>query len=231
MTRNSVLAILLAAGASLLQAQSPQVLVDSAVNAASYIHPSYPNGGISHGGMFILFGRQPGSLRTKLADKFPLSPNMNGTSIKVTSGASSFDAAMVYVVGCIARAPDQLAAILPSSVPVGTGSVTMTYKGKTSAPIAIQVRESVVSVTRRLRRALVLAGDKPAALETLTRAVRLGESTNQDLPGNTDAQVQLLFAYDMLTQAYETWGSCDETRRMAASNAEQNRRLEVESCA
>jgi len=41
----------LATGAS---AQSLQLDAASVTNAASYISPAYPNGGISHGGIFIV---------------------------------------------------------------------------------------------------------------------------------------------------------------------------------
>lgn len=114
------------------------------VNAAHYITTDFPNGGIAHGGMFIVKSSNSGACGTKLASSFPLQANMNGTSIKVTMAGTSYDALMVYVVGCNAADTlhgtlDQLAAIMPSNVPVGTGTLTVTYNGKTSTSVPVKV--------------------------------------------------------------------------------------------
>jgi uncharacterized protein (TIGR03437 family) len=127
-----------------LQGQNPAVAAATVVNAAHYITTDFPNGGIAHGGMFILKSSFSGACGVKLANSFPLQANMNGTSIKVTMAGASYDALMVYVVGCSARdnvngTVDQLAAIMPSNVPVGAGSLTVTYNGKTSTSVPVKV--------------------------------------------------------------------------------------------
>lgn len=121
-------------------AQTPTVEPSWVVNAAHFIGTDYPNGGIAHGSVFILKGNNLGACGTKVADQFPLTTTMNGTSIKVTMNGASFDAPMVYVVGCLPGGfSDQLAAIMPSNVPVGSGTLTVTYNGNTSAPVPVQV--------------------------------------------------------------------------------------------
>jgi uncharacterized protein (TIGR03437 family) len=112
----------------------------SAANAASYIPASYPNGGISHGGMFIVkasAGSAPlGACGVAVAQQFPIATDMNGTSMKITMGSASFDVPMIYVVAC--SGTDQLAGIVPSAVPPGTGTLTVSYNGKTAtAPLTV----------------------------------------------------------------------------------------------
>jgi uncharacterized protein (TIGR03437 family) len=132
-----VSAILLATAG---MAQNLIIDASSVSNAGSNIAPNYPNGGVSHGGMFIVkaaAGSGPfGACGVKLADKFPIATSMNGTTMKITMGASSFDVPMIYVVACAGT--DQLAGIVPSNVPVGVGTLTIAYNGQSgSAPITI----------------------------------------------------------------------------------------------
>jgi uncharacterized protein (TIGR03437 family) len=121
-------------------AQDLVIDASSISNAGSYIAPHYPNGGVSHGGMFIVKaapGSGPlGACGVKVADQFPIAATMNGTSMKIAMGGSSFDVPMIYVVAC--SGTDQLAGIVPSSVPPGAGTLTVTYNGHSaSAPITV----------------------------------------------------------------------------------------------
>jgi uncharacterized protein (TIGR03437 family) len=122
------------------RAQNLVIDTASISNAGSYIAPNYPNGGVSHGGMFIVkAGSGSGALGAcgvKVADQFPIATSMNGTSMKIAMGGSSFDVPMIYVVAC--SGTDQLAGIVPSNVPPGTGTLTVSYNGHTgSAPITV----------------------------------------------------------------------------------------------
>ena len=121
-------------------AQDLQLDASSISNAASYIQPNYPNGGIAHGGMFIVKGKTGsgafGDCGTKVADAFPIATSMNGTSMKIAMAGQSFDVPMIYVVAC--SGVNQLAGIVPSNVPVGTGALTVAYNGHSgSAPITV----------------------------------------------------------------------------------------------
>ena len=86
--------------------------------------------------MFIVFGQRLGPANIRLIDRFPLQTTLEGTSIKVTVGGTTVDALMIYTLA------SQLAAILPSNTPVGTGTLTVTYNGQTSAPLSIRVVRS-----------------------------------------------------------------------------------------
>src|SRR5437879_1153059 len=76
--------------------------VGSVSNAASYISTDYPNGGVTHGGMFIVKAAgtavRLGACGTKVANQFPIATNMNGTSMSIKMGSASFDIPMIYVV-------------------------------------------------------------------------------------------------------------------------------------
>lgn len=115
-----------------------QLYSGSATNAASYIPVEFPNGGVTRGGMFIVTGNHLGSCGTTLVSKFPISTTMNGTSMKVTVGGTSVDVPMIYVVACRTGSNDQLAGIVPSNTPTGTGTLTVSYNGSSAAiPITV----------------------------------------------------------------------------------------------
>jgi uncharacterized protein (TIGR03437 family) len=140
MTLRARISIMLCVLASACLAQDPRIDASSVSNAGSYVASSYPNGGVSHGGMFIVKAAAGsgalGACGVKLADRFPIATSMNGTSMKITMGGSSFDVPMIYVVAC--SGTDQLAGIVPSSVPPGVGTLTVTYNGRSgSAPITV----------------------------------------------------------------------------------------------
>ena len=93
----------------------------------------------AHGGMFVVRGKAGGAplgaCGAKVADAFPIATSMNGTSMKIAMAGASFDVPMIYVVAC---GVNQLAGIVPSNVPVGGGTLTVSYSGHTgSAPITV----------------------------------------------------------------------------------------------
>ena len=110
-----------------------QPVVAAAVNSASYIHAGLPNAGIAQGSLFVLFGSGMGPSTLQQISTFPLSATFGGTSVSVTSGGQTVACYMIYT------SVKQVAAILPSSTPIGSGTVTVTYNGQASAPAPIQV--------------------------------------------------------------------------------------------
>src|SRR6266487_1348725 len=88
-----------------------QPVVNSALNAASYIAPP-PQGAnaspapIAQGSIFVVFGTGLSGAGLVQASDFPLATTLNGTSISVSSGGQTSNAFMVYTL------PTQLAAIL-----------------------------------------------------------------------------------------------------------------------
>jgi uncharacterized protein (TIGR03437 family) len=121
---------LLALAAGSAFAQPSVVLI---VNAASSVRPGLPNAGIAEGAIFSIYGSNLGPTTGVPATSFPLKTDFQGTSVKVTVGGTTTNAIIFYT-----RA-DQVNAGLPSSTPVGTGTLTVTFNGQTSAPAPITV--------------------------------------------------------------------------------------------
>src|SRR5579859_3627345 len=118
----------------------PAIGTGGVLNIASNAFPGLPNSAIAQGSIFVVYGTglgpppPAGALATYAPFPLPKAlPAPSGTSIRITVGNTSVDALMVYT------RPDQIAAILPSQTPVGTGQITVSYAGATSAAAPIQV--------------------------------------------------------------------------------------------
>ena len=122
--------------ASVALAQPVLRSVTPVLNSASYNGPELGNGGgIAQGSLFALFGSgmgDPNSYAQALT--YPLQTNLGGVSIDVTVGGTVTHAIMLNVYY-----GQQINAVLPSATPVGTGTMTVTYAGVTSAPAPIVV--------------------------------------------------------------------------------------------
>jgi uncharacterized protein (TIGR03437 family) len=103
------------------------------VNAASYIPATLPAGAIAQGSFFAIFGTNLGSAQYAQATSFPLPTVLGDVSVKVTKGTASVDVYPVFV------SANQINAILPSNAPLGDAQLTVTYKGKTSAPMPMKI--------------------------------------------------------------------------------------------
>jgi uncharacterized protein (TIGR03437 family) len=86
--------------------------------------------------MFIIFGQRLGPPNLTIVSEFPLPTSLAGTSVRVTVGGTSLDAYMIYT------SPGQVAAVLPSNTPEGSGNVVVTFGGQNSAPAPISVVRS-----------------------------------------------------------------------------------------
>jgi uncharacterized protein (TIGR03437 family) len=124
-----------AAGGALAQPS-----INFAANAASNITPGLPNSGIAQGALFILKGTNLGPPSFVVANSFPLANSIAGTSVTVTVGGQTRNAIMYYA------GATQVAAILPSSTPLGTGTVTVTANGATSATLPITVVQNNIGI-------------------------------------------------------------------------------------
>ena len=105
-------------------------------NNYSYILPGLPNGGIAPGSLFVIIGT---GLSTAAAPVLQSSAppglltTLNQTSVAVTVNGVTKTPALYYT------SATQLAAVLPSTTPVGNGTITVTYNGQMSAAAPIQV--------------------------------------------------------------------------------------------
>ena len=214
-----ILCVLLFAG--LVQAQ-PNI-TGGPVNAASFASAGLPNTNIAQGSMFVLFGQNIGPSTQANASSFPLPSKLGGTSISATVGGTAVDAIMLYANSF------QVAAILPSTVPVGTGTVTLTYNGQASNTVPIQVVASTMGIFTRNQ-----AGTGPGVLfnfnsqadqpvNSLVTAAHpgqvltlwgtgLGKVSGQEadgpLPGNLDVPVNVYVGNQQVTPTYKGRSGC-----------------------
>ncbi len=106
-------------------------------NNYSYLLPNTPNYGIAQGSIFVLYGQglaAPGV--TSQGFNPALARTLNGTTIRVRSGSATADAIPYYV------SPNQIAAILPSALPVGPANITVTYNNTTSPDFSFTIVQS-----------------------------------------------------------------------------------------
>lgn len=104
------------------------------LNSASYMSPGMPAAGIAQGSIFAVFGSGFGpSDSFSQATGYPLSTNLGGVTVQVTVGGTTVNALMLGVYYGY-----QINALLPSSTPAGSGTLTVGYGGQASSgPIQI----------------------------------------------------------------------------------------------
>ncbi len=107
--------------------------ITSVQNAASNISPGLPNAGIAQGSIFIVQGASLGPANISIATAAFQSTTLSNTSVAVTVGGTTVNAPMYYT------SAGQVAALLPSNTPTGTGTIAVSYNGQTSAAAPITV--------------------------------------------------------------------------------------------
>jgi len=149
-----------------------QPTVGGILNNYSYTLPGLPNYGIAQGSIFALYGSAMSGSSTGLQNA-PLQTTLVGSTLNVTVGGVTTHPYLYYVT------PTQIAGILPSNTPVGTGTITVTYNNQTSAPLAIQVVASGFGML-----SLNNLGSGPSAAENANVNYSLLSSTNAANPGD-----------------------------------------------
>jgi uncharacterized protein (TIGR03437 family) len=113
-------------------------VINNVLNNYSYIPAGFPNSGISPGTIFTIFGSglanaPSGTLTLESSSGSGIPKLLAGATISVTVGGTTVTPGMYYAI------PSQIAAVLPSNTPTGSGTVTVTYNNATSNSFAIQV--------------------------------------------------------------------------------------------
>ena len=111
-----------------------QPSITAVQNAASNLPPGLPGANIAQGSMFVVYGKNLGPSSYIIASSFPLptTAGIGGTTVKIQMGGITYNGIMYY------SGPTQVATILPSTVPTGTGTVTVTYNGQSAtSPITV----------------------------------------------------------------------------------------------
>lgn len=151
-----------------------QPAITAIENAATNIQPGLPNAPIAQGALFVVKGSNLGPSTLAIATSFPLQTTLGGTSIQVTVGGSTVNAIMYYALGA------QVAAILPSATPTGTGTLKLTTAtGNATSPISV-VKNNIGMFTI----ATTGSGDAVATLATNNTVIT---PTNAPNPGDVIA--------------------------------------------
>lgn len=129
--------------AALTPAASSEPSITQLQNNYSYLLPGAPNYGIAPGSLFVIVGTglsndAPPVLQSSAAPGLPTT--LNQSSVSVTVKGVTTTPALYYT------SATQLAAVLPSTTPVGSGTLTVTYNGQTSNAAPIQVVASAVGL-------------------------------------------------------------------------------------
>jgi uncharacterized protein (TIGR03437 family) len=122
------------------QAAQPPPTISNVVNAASGILPGLPNAGIAQGAIFLVLGTSLGPANISIAPVVFQTTSLSNTSVAVTVGATTVNALLYYT------SAGQVAALLPSNTPVGSGTITVTYNSRTSTPAPITVVPNNVGI-------------------------------------------------------------------------------------
>jgi uncharacterized protein (TIGR03437 family) len=120
-------------------------------NNYSYVLPGMPNYGIAQGAIFDIFGKGLAPAPSTLQN-VPLPVVLNGTSVNISVNGVTTRAILYFV------SQTQIAAILPSTTPAGTGQLTVSVGVDTSPAVAIKVVQSAFGMLT-----LNAGGSGPAA--------------------------------------------------------------------
>ncbi len=140
-------------------------------NDASYISPALPNGGIAQGSIFILKGNNLGPASLAIAPSAFQTTTVSGTSVSVTVNGTTVAAPMYYT------STGQVAALLPSSTPTGTGTITATYNNQPGPAHPVTVVASALglySVTSDGQGVAVVSNPADYSLVTPAKAANCG---------------------------------------------------------
>jgi uncharacterized protein (TIGR03437 family) len=117
-------------------------VVQGIQNNYSNISSGLPNYGIAPSTLFVIYGTglaDPNAQAVLQSSASPgLPATLNGASISVTVNGVTTHPAIYYAIA------SQIAAVLPASTPVGTGTLTVTYNNLISAPATMQVVQSAL---------------------------------------------------------------------------------------
>jgi len=174
MPKRVLVAFVVIAGS--LAAQTPTI--GGIVNGASGIPPGAPHSAIAEGAIFVVYGTNLGAAPPvgQAANSAPLPLSLTGfagTTVTVTVNGMTLPAPILYTT------PTQVSAIMPSAAPAGTGTVTVTYKGKSATnPVKVLVSDFGASNLR------TVTGFETAALTFGTNENELVTILDSAAPGD-----------------------------------------------
>ena len=125
---------------SVLLGQQPILYHRGAINAASLAPFGLPNGLIARGSVFTIFGENLGPAQFQTVSAFPLLPVFGEVAISVTQKGVVTPAIPIFI------STAQINAIMPSSIKAGLATLRLTYQGRRSNAITLQIGDSAPGV-------------------------------------------------------------------------------------
>lgn len=136
----------------------PEFGTNSIVNSASFMPVALNGGKIARGSIFTIFGTDMGPGEGAGNYAYPLQTNIGGVTVKIISGAETFDSIPLFAN------QGQVNAVMPSAVPVGAAKILVNYVGgilrPNSAEVDVQVVESSFGAFT-----ILATGNGPAVLQ------------------------------------------------------------------
>ncbi len=123
----------LSLGGIILGLETSTPLITAIENSASNLTPALPNAGIAQGSIFIVQGSGLGPANIAIAASAFQTTTLSDTSVSVLVGTTKVSAPMYYT------SDGQVAALLPSNTPAGSGTLTVIHNGQASWPTSVQV--------------------------------------------------------------------------------------------
>jgi uncharacterized protein (TIGR03437 family) len=170
--------------AAVVGSAHPEFGTNSIVNSASFMPVALNGGKIARGSIFTIFGTDMGPGEGVGNYQYPLQKNIGGVTVKIISGAQTFDSIPLFAN------QTQLNAVMPSAVPVGPAKILVNYVGgvlrPNSAEVDVQIVESSFGAFTILG-----TGHGPAVLQNYIAA---GNTPfNSLLEGATPGQIVILW--------------------------------------
>jgi uncharacterized protein (TIGR03437 family) len=144
--------------------------IGSILNNYSYTVPTSPNYGIAQGAIFTIFGTELANTPTGLQG-LPLATILQGVTVTASVNGVTLPALLYYVTA------GQIAGILPSALPVGTGTITVNNNGQSSPPFPLKVVASAFGT-------LTLNGTGIGAAAVYDANYQFLSATNSARPGD-----------------------------------------------
>jgi uncharacterized protein (TIGR03437 family) len=190
------------------------------LNAASFAQQGMPNSAIAEGSTFTVFGTGLGPAAIQMVARFPIATTLGGTSVNVTAGGKTVQAPILFTLA------SQVAAVLPSTTPVGPATVSVTYNDTKSQEYPIQVVTSsfgtfavnsqgngtgvIADINNRifLANSAALAGDVAIIWGTGLGPVPYDDADPPQATNLTSIPVKLYVGDQLVTPSYQGPSGC-----------------------
>lgn len=120
----------------------PPISADAVFNLLSRAPQGLPNAAIAQGSQLVIEGKNIGPAPSARG-QFPLPTELGGVSVQIQSGDIATKALMDRA------SPGSITCVVPSTTPLGDATLTVTFMGRTTAPLPITIVRTSVGIGAR----------------------------------------------------------------------------------